>query len=290
MLFESLDIHLVAPMDEQHIDGAAASGSIAVRYEGAADGPNLLYLCSGFLISRVHIVTAAHCVAPHLLFDQTYLAGGGDAQHLKIVAFGSTVRLALDGASLPPRRQDTAMPAALGDPLYQNPTLDFAVFALPEPTSSRFVDLTALSTAANHASTDSEELRMYGYPNGVPLSESFHCRSVPALLEDILLHDCDALPGSSGGLLVSTATGLGVAMHLGGTGSNELAYFEKAGHFESPADLQVRVCDPAAEAPDRGPECVEGPGYNKAVKLTSVARDIQQRAPSLWRSILKEST
>lgn len=288
MLFDTLDVHLVPPDEAAQIEGAAASVSIAVRHDDPTMGSFAVTHCSGFLISPRHALTAGHCVRPRLVLDRRHLAPREVPGGLEIVWFGSTPRLSFTGRSLS-EHADAAAMSALGEPSYRSATLDFAVFSLPAPSavadlpSAAFVDLVEASAAEEDA--DDEALQLYAYPNGVPLSVSVPCRSFPSPAEQLLFHDCDTLPGSSGGLLASATTGIAVAMHIGSPGRNERAYFERTGRFESPADLTSNPCGAGSGAE----ACFAAPPYNRALRLTAVAHDLKREAPALWAEILDAS-
>jgi V8-like Glu-specific endopeptidase len=284
MLLDTLDVRLVAPAEVPSLHGASAMGSIAARVDDDREGTVIFPYCSGFLVSPVHVLTAAHCARAGVVFNQRHVAAPGDLQKFSAVQSGPTVRLVFEGKTISSPEDESSL-ERVERPLYSSELLDFAVFALPAPSSSGYIDL---ALAAREGSREGEELVLYGYPSGMPLSQSSSCHSAPSPIPGVLLHDCDSLPGSSGGLLMSASRGIAVAMHQGSLAENNAAYLERTGHFESPCDVRAQLCAPAA--PTQAPACFDVPTYNRALDLGALVRHLEDDAPSVWAALRKASS
>lgn len=268
MLFGVLDLEVLSPCEVARQEVAAAMGSLAMRVDDAEFGTVTFPYCSAFLVSPRHVLTAAHCAGQELVFDPGRVAAREDVRAFRVVEVGSTVRLRFEGQTIAPHA-GTSPVEKLGAPLHVDAFADFAVFALSQPRPSAFVDLRDVTPPAGEA------LFLYGYPNGLPLARSFHCRVMTAPSLGVLFHDCDSMKGSSGGLLVS-ASGAPVAMHLRASGQNDAAHFRRTGHFESPGSS--------------GGDAGIVPPYNEAVELAFVARRLEEQAPWLWKEIRAASS
>ncbi|WP_437631157.1 trypsin-like serine peptidase [Sorangium sp. So ce854] len=269
-----LAIEPLAPSEAALLPVASAMGLLAVRIPGPKGEAVLVPCCSGFRISRRHVLTAAHCEQAGLVFNLKHIARTGDVAKVRTTGFGSMVRLVFEGETILQPEEGNSLPS-LGAPLYANEYLDVAVFGVegvPFPAGT-FIDLRG-PAARDVRDTWNESLNLYAYPNGLPLARSFDCRGAQPISPDVLYHDCDSLPGSSGGLLVSQSTGAAVAIHVAASGENDYRYLQQTGHFESVAELGARS---------------GGAGYNRAITLAAVAKAIEREAASLWREILEAS-
>jgi len=281
-LYDEAEITLVTPQAAT-VGLAATVGSLQAVLPNPQGGPRVaLPFCSGFLISRRHLVTAAHCTTYEFVFNRFYLAQPDGT--LTYLRFGGTIRLSYAGGIDERAEPYAAVAATMKTPAYINRDLDFAVYELP--TSAQAGDPMVDLRQATQILQDSPALMaLYGYPNGAPLTMA-SCHRLTKLPTGKVIHDCDALSGSSGGLIADAATGRPLAMHLAGPSANDGAYYAEKGRFESAEDFALRRgCPPATNQGRPDPACVEERGLNRAIALSQIRDSLIELSPELWQAI-----
>lgn len=284
-VFETSEIELVTIGASQSAEDQAnwsSLGSIQAVIEDPQGGPRAAFaVCSAFMISPRHLLTAAHCAKHEFVLNRHHRAKDGGS--LAYVTFGQMLRLTFDGELDERSEEAAALGPSLKDPAFLDAERDYAIFELPlELRWHSFADL-------REAVDEAPDAKLYGYPNGVPLTRA-RCQNLIELSQFRLAHDCDAVNGSSGGLIASAHTMQPIALHLAGAALNSADAYAAKGSFESPADFARRrgcLIDADTNAPD--PRCVAERGYNRALPLTTLRELLQSDAPALWQEITRQS-
>ncbi len=255
-LHGTADIHFLS--DAERIDVAQAMGVLSVVVTMGEERMASPF-CSAIRISPHHILSAAHCYqeGDELIFDTHYLVAEGEQQNFRFVRAGSEVRLSFQGlfdSSYQPVLNEAQK--VLGAPRYLDRKHDFVIWELEENRQGQ-----ALSLAKIADLKEAKGLKLYSYPNSQPLAVSEACSFLRTESETEILHNCDSLNGSSGGLLVD-AHGLAVALHSQGLGRNSWDHFQAKGYFEE-----------------------ENSFPNRAIPFATIRDQLRVQDPQLWNQI-----
>ena len=248
--------------------------------------------CSAFRISARHILSAAHCYkeGEALAFDSHYLVVDGEEKSYRFEATGKGVRLNFTGLPIDAfLYQKRAMTDGLPAPVYLDRLHDFVIWELPTIAASNlsasedFIDWTKISDSK-------EELSLYGFPQGAPLAKASGCNGI--WQKGVLRHDCDSMPGSSGGLITDKA-GHGIALHTTGSADNLWSVYQPGHEFESLSELTTRL-ENASRPIDAweclgevggSKDCMVSGGRNRALGLAFIKSELLVKAPELETKI-----
>ena len=237
--------------------------------------------CSGFKVSKKHILTNDHCVRKSLFFDQGKISTGFD----KLIEYevDDAYRLDCDGEVRSTPTLNDYKNNMLGEPIIFDYDLDFALYELPESQwSDEFVDLREIESQKNIGKGEPKKAKrkksiMYSFPTDAPLVKSENC-SILVKNEYTALHTCDSLTGSSGGLIVDVESKTPIALHHQGGGKTSYQNYKKNGSFKTPELTAKDHC--LAEYEDKSKtfdECVQYVMENKAIPLASIFKLIKQQ-------------
>ncbi|HYX35465.1 MAG TPA: serine protease [Oligoflexus sp.] len=258
-MIETSDLRLVSM--EQSRTGPALYQSLGALSEPVIDPEfpefaELYALCTGIQISPKYVLTAGHCKSQRYVFNKNYFADQDSLDQLRFKAFGKMIRLIFDGEAVPESNAALQYPTESA-PVYASADLDFAIWEFKDLPENGWIDI-------RHYSQNWQQLSLLGYPNGAPLTVAEPCRG-QASAEDPtrILHDCDSLSGSSGGLVWDQLSGLPVALHVQSTSKNDADYWKKEGIFEGSNQI----------------------GLNQAVGWSSILDDITRHHPQLTKEL-----
>ena len=231
------DLRLLTLAERDSLPLAFAMGALS-ELEFNDETPefsDIYALCTGIQISPRYVLTASHCKTPvGYVFDRNNITSDADKDKLKFKSFGHLIRAMFFGDLIPSSREALAY-KPIPEAVYISKDLDFAIWSFAELEAHSFIDI-------RNFSRNLQTLALYGHPNGMPLALASNCHGkVHPTAAGRVLHDCDSLNGSSGGLVWDQNSGLPVALHVAGNGNNDADYYKQHGVFESADDL-AKIC------------------------------------------------
>jgi hypothetical protein len=296
-IFVASDLKLLTEKSWAEDASAQAVGSLldVIEIEGELITKSF---CTAVRISPRHILTAAHCEKPNgrVVFEPHYLAASSDAKNLEYLSLGRSIRVLFRG-EYDERTKENAWQGKpnLSTPIYSNKDMDFAIFDLGYDLGEGYVSIEDFSF-------ERSSLRLYGFQNGTPLTVADHCQGYYS--QGTVRHDCDALTGSSGGLVVDDQN-RPLALHTFSSAKNLGGASVAQGVFEDHAALKAQAQDFLAKKSDQesdkvfwecrsiiDPEakknCQLGEGLNRATLLSVIKDDVRRQAPDIYLTLFSK--
>lgn len=262
--FGSNDIQLVKSEADLPTQVRQRFGVIVAEMPPASpqDQPSFWPVCGAIIIDQNHLVTNAHCMEQPQIsmhFLRGYLATDGSQLEVRGIADQDIdlLRLALNGGvvrPLKPRLDDISISKVTAI----NKDLDIALLVSEKDTG--VTQLVASTVQSEMAAT------LYHFPNGQPLASSANCIYTQSNAELFGRHDCDSLPGSSAGVIVSRDSGEILAIHRSGRVQNSYRHYLKNQRFETTQEIVGDKCS-GAESEDK---CQRERSFNKAIPVARV--------------------
>ncbi|MBM4251383.1 MAG: hypothetical protein FJ146_05395 [Deltaproteobacteria bacterium] len=262
--FGENDIELVTSDADVPVSITSRFGLLVAELPAAIEGdsPSFWPICGALIIDARRLITNAHClkdIGAKLHFLRGYMASPGSALEVHGIADNDIdlLRLTLNGQvrrDLKPGPGDIAMERVVA----QNQELDLGLLQASSDTGQSKLELMDSKVALR--------AELYHFPNSHPLARSSNCWYVPPINEPFSRHDCDSLPGSSAGVLISADQQHILALHRSGRVQNSYRWFQEHQRFESADEISNKKCM-SSESPER---CRVEHSFNKAIALGSV--------------------
>jgi hypothetical protein len=290
-IFDTLEISFLSA--DQISDHAKAMVQVT-QFNNSHGSPT--QICSGIFISRNHLLTAAHCSDGMISLNPWNILPPGQRGEYTIINSQGQVYGEYMGPVDRRFSEITQRKLLFNNLVFKNNSVGFAVYYVSNDVllksydgdynlgqNFNWINLARLKPFQRHANV------LLHYPWGMPLAES-PCRTIEVTTPFWLAHDCDAVGGSSGGLIVDKSSHAPIGMHLSGPGQNSFSYYRYQGTHESPEIFATRRgCQVSSYSGLIDPICRREKGLNTALPLTKIKDTIGSENPWLWEQIAEAS-
>jgi hypothetical protein len=239
--------------------------------------------CTAFFVSSQLFMTASHCKTflqqARLNYQST------DEDWLSLVVADEFSQLSFLGETT----TFEILPLTKAEVLWNDSGLDAMIVRWAHSPSKEFIS----PCPENSANRELKSVSLWGFPQGLPLSES--AGQIVRELKDsnitFLLHDVDSLPGESGGPLIQRSENSEpcvIALHVRGAGQNIFTPGSLSNTDQKSAEQFAKdACQREEES--RRSQCEETFAFNKATPMDAIAQKMKSDAPELWQEIFQRS-